>query len=79
MAGSARHRQLVGRDQQCSVARPANRAISCRGGYAADLCPDLEGTGPGGSMLGGGDVIATEVEQVVDPIVGREEALGLTG
>jgi putative transposase len=66
----SRHRQLVGRDQQCSLVQPANRAISCRGGYAADLCPDLKGTGPGFSILGGGEVIATEMKEVVDRVVG---------
>jgi hypothetical protein len=35
--------------------------------------------GPGGSILIGGDVIATEVEQVVDLVMGGEEALCLAG
>ena len=30
-------------------------------------------------MLGGSDVIAAEVEEVIDLIVGREQALRLTG
>ena len=30
-------------------------------------------------MLGGSDVIAAEVEQVIDLIMGREEALRLSG
>ena len=30
-------------------------------------------------MLGGGEMIATEVEQVVDRIMSREEALRLAG
>jgi hypothetical protein len=33
--------------------------------------------GPGGSVLGGRAVIAAEVEEVVDPVMGGEEALGL--
>jgi hypothetical protein len=37
---------------------------------AADFRPDLECLGPGSSMLGGGDMIAAEVEQVIDLIVG---------
>jgi hypothetical protein len=33
--------------------------------------------GPGGSVLGGRAVIAAEVEEIVDPVVGGEEAVGL--
>jgi len=33
--------------------------------------------GPGGSVLGGRAVIAAEVEKIVDPVMGGEEALGL--
>ena len=51
----------------------------CPSGHAGDLGPSLEGLGSGGLILAGGDVIAAEVEEVVDLIVGREEALGLTG
>jgi len=39
----------------------------------------LEGLGSGGAILDGGAVIAAEVEQVVDRIVGGEEALSLAG
>ena len=46
-------------------------------GHAGDLGPGLEGLGPGGSILGGRAVIAAEVEEVADLVVGREEALGL--
>jgi hypothetical protein len=35
--------------------------------------------GPGGSILDGGAVIAAEVEEIVDPIMGGEKALGLSG
>src|SRR3954454_10189629 len=49
----------------------------CRGGHAGDRGPGLKGLGPGGSILAGGAVIAAEVGQVVDPVVGGEEALGL--
>jgi hypothetical protein len=35
--------------------------------------------GPGGSVLGGRAVIAAEVEEIVDPVMGGEEALGLAG
>ena len=46
---------------------------------AADFRPDVEALRPGSSVLGGSDVIAAGVEQVVDLIVGREEALRLAG
>jgi hypothetical protein len=39
-------------------------------GNAADFCPDLECLRPGGSVLGGSEVIAAEVKKVVDLIVG---------
>src|SRR4051794_3845786 len=51
----------------------------CPSGHAGDLSPGLEGLGPGGSILGGGAVIAAEMEEIVDPVMGGEEALGLTG
>src|SRR3954469_20313272 len=51
----------------------------CPSGHAGDLGPGLEGLGSGGSILGGGAVIAAEVEQVVDLIVSGEEALSLAG
>jgi hypothetical protein len=35
--------------------------------------------GSGGSVLGGREAIAAEVEEVADLIVSGEEALGLTG
>jgi hypothetical protein len=41
-----------------------------RDGKAADFCPDPESPRPGRSVPGGNDVIAAEMEQVVDLIVG---------
>ena len=49
----------------------------CPSGHAGDRGPGLEGLGSGGSILTGGEVIAAEVEEVVDLIVSGEEALGL--
>src|SRR3954471_6296654 len=49
----------------------------CPSGHAGDLGPGLKGLGPGGSVLGGGAVIAAEMEEIVDPVMGGEEALGL--
>ena len=51
----------------------------CPSGHAGDRGPDLKGLGPGGAILGGGAVIAAEMEEIVDPVMGGEEALGLTG
>src|SRR5215210_7676018 len=51
----------------------------CPSGHAGDRGPGLEGLGPGGSVLGGGAVIAAEMEQVADLVVSGEEALGLAG
>jgi hypothetical protein len=51
----------------------------CPSGYAGDRGPGLKGLGPGGSVQDGGEVIAAEVEQVVDLILRREKALCLTG
>src|SRR3954468_24049563 len=51
----------------------------CLSGHAGDLGPGLEGLGSGGSVLGGGAVIAAEVEEVGNLIVSGEEALSLAG
>ena len=50
-----------------------------RSGDAGDLGPDPKGVGPGGSILGGGHLMAAEVEKVADPVVGGLEALCLAG
>ena len=41
-----------------------------RNGNAADFRPDAECLRPGGSVLGGSDVIAAEMKQAIDLIVG---------
>src|SRR4051795_8709966 len=51
----------------------------CPSGHAGDRGPGLEGLGSGGSILAGGAVIAAEVEEIVDPVMGGEGALGLAG
>jgi len=48
-----------------------------RSGDAGDLGPSLKGLGPGGSILGGGHLMAAEQEEVVDPVMGGEETLRL--
>ena len=49
-----------------------------RSGDAGDLGPNLKGLGPGGSILGGGEAMAAEGREVVDPVMGRKEALRVT-
>src|SRR3954454_12157030 len=72
------HRQvkLEGDGEAPRLARAAN----LWGGFgASDLGPHREGLRPDGSVLGGGEVIAVEMEEVVDLIVGGEEPLHLPG
>jgi hypothetical protein len=53
--------------------------LASRGhGDTGDLSPDCKGLGSCGSVFGGSDVISAEVEEVVDLIMSREEALHLT-
>jgi NAD(P)-dependent dehydrogenase (short-subunit alcohol dehydrogenase family) len=65
-----RHRQLVGfgqpdaGDWECALGR--NLFLT----NAANFRPDLECLSPGSSVLGSSEVIAAEMEQVVDLIVG---------
>jgi hypothetical protein len=47
--------------------------------HTADFSPNLKFLGPGSSMLGSSDMIAAEMEEVVDLIVGGEEPLRLAG
>jgi hypothetical protein len=54
---------------------PASRGS----GDTADLGPDCEGSPPGSSIVGGGNVLAAEREEVVDLVMRREEPLGLAG
>src|SRR3954451_22136752 len=49
----------------------------CPSGHAGNLSPGLKGLGSGGSILVGGAVVAAEMEEIVDPVMGGEEALGL--
>jgi SOS response associated peptidase (SRAP) len=63
------HRQLEGPGSEDS--RDCTVVISlCRNGNAADFRPDSECLRTGSSVLGGTEVIATEIEQVVDLVVG---------
>ena len=66
---------------ECDEARVPDRARqgSPDAGNAGDVGPGLEGLGPGGSVMGGGEVVATEVEEVVGSVVGGEEAPRVPG
>jgi len=75
---SERRRQLVGLRSLWAAIRTACPWL-CRSGDAGDLGPNLKGLGPGGSMLRSWNLMAAEVEQVVDPVMGREDALCLAG
>ncbi len=44
--------------------------IRRKGALKQALSPDLEGSGPSGPVLGGGAMIATQMKEVVDQIVG---------
>src|ERR1700757_3749208 len=73
------YRQLVWLRSK-RYARPGLGVLRlCQSGRTGDLRPGLKGLGPGSSILIGGDVIAAEVEQIVDPLMGGEEAVRLAG
>ena len=74
----ARHRQLVGRRSRWRAMRTACWWLR-RSGDAGDLGPNLKGLGPGGSILGDGYLMAAEAEEIVDPVMGGQEALRLAG
>src|SRR5215207_3983393 len=69
---------LIGSDRDKAQEGRSHERL-CPSGNAGDRGPGLEGLGPGGSILDGGEVLAAEVEQVVDLIVSGEEALSLAG
>jgi hypothetical protein len=62
-----------GRDKARNAGQAHGR--SRHAGNAGHFGPGLEGAGSGGSVLGGGEVIAAEMEEVADLVVGGEEAL----
>jgi hypothetical protein len=55
----------------------AQQSSGCDGN-PADIRPHLERTHPCGTILDGGDVVAAEVEEVGDLVVGGEETLCLS-
>src|SRR5690349_18426542 len=73
-----RHRQ-VKLEEDGEASKLARATNLCGGLGASDLDPGREGLRPDGSVLGGREVIAVEMEEVVDLIMGREEPLRLAG
>ena len=77
-----RHRQLdrrltaVGRYD--GVGAALVRELGGQAG-AGDLGPVLEGLGAGGTVVGGGELVAGKVEEVGDGVVDRDEALNVAG
>ena len=74
-----RHRQLVRLMSRQYAQLGLGARPLCHSGHADDLSPALKGPGPGGSIIAGGDVVAAEMKEVVDLVVGGEEALRLAG
>src|SRR4051812_7126729 len=73
-----RHRQV--KRQGDGEAPKLARAANLRGSLgASDLGPDRERLRADGSVVGGRKMIAVQVEEVVDPVVGGEEPLRLAG
>jgi hypothetical protein len=73
-----RHRQVdAGEDKEAPSLIGAT--ASCGSLDARDLSPDREGLRADGSVLAGGEVIAVEIKEVVDLVVGGEEPLRLAG
>ena len=58
---------MSGRVSRIDVAGKVVKDLSLT--HTADFDPDLEFLGFGSSVLGGSDVIATEVEEVIDLVV----------
>jgi hypothetical protein len=73
-----RHRQ-VKLEEDGEASKLARAANLCGSLGASDLGPHRERLRADGSVLGGGEVIAMEAEEVVDLIVGGEEPLRLAG
>src|SRR4051794_14134666 len=75
---AGRHRQV--KRQGDGEAPKLARAANLRGSLgASDLGPDRERLRADGSVVGGRKVIAVQVEEVVDLVVGGEEPLRLAG
>ena len=73
------NRDAAGTVKLSSLSRPkatVARRSSC-GSNPTDVGPNRKRTPPCSSILTSGDVTAAKVEQIIDPVMGGEEALGL--
>jgi transposase len=71
------HRQVdAGKDREASL---TGVTALCGSRGTSDLGPDRESLRADGSVLGSRKVIAVKVKEIVDLVVGREEALCLAG
>lgn len=52
---------------------------SCRGSNLGEIAPSTKGAIASGTVLGGDEAVAAELELVVDSAMGREEALRMAG
>ena len=68
-------RQLVGPMVGQGAIGMACSGLRRRGGVS----PNLEVSGPCGSILNGGHLVAAKPEQSVDPVMGGQDARGLAG
>jgi hypothetical protein len=73
--------ELPGAPSTCrpQIAKGGLLSALCGRRDTGDLRPKLEGPGPCGSLVAGGEVIAAEREEVVDLVMRREQPLRLTG
>jgi hypothetical protein len=55
-----------------------SEGLSRSRGDSGDVSPDREGSGAGGSVLGGGDVIAAAMKEIVDRVMCGQEPLRLS-
>jgi len=63
-----RHRQLVGSGQPDLGGWKMSQGLTLPN--AADFRPEVEALAPGSSVLGGSDMAAADIKQVIDLIVG---------
>jgi hypothetical protein len=70
---------LAGRERDETLGPRRTCRPLCHPGNASDLGPGLQGNGTCGSVLIGWEVIAAEMKEVVDPIMGGEKTLRLAG
>jgi hypothetical protein len=76
---AGRHRQVIWLWPRWCLRSGQTYGGLRQSGNPGDFGPPLEGLGADGSILESREVIAVEVEEVVDPVMGGEETLHLPG